>query len=283
MTEDPQTPPSEQHHEGLLRLHPRWRGIVRFCLTVVATLVLGIAVEKVTEATAKNTVAARAQFAQLQRQALQAIAAVKPSTAFILFMDGVTFSPKSQAAMWHKAEERRVGHPIPMGSLGSDDPSRYRSNAERDTGVHLGYWAAPDQSEGFKQIMPTAPVVAFVDLVWHLVTGGEIIARIVVLGQLALGGTLMFLVLTWLAKRDIIDFGYWRLPIFAMGAVTLGSGLAYATGFVITTSQALLGGLGHVAGISVGLGTVGSCCAAFVHKSLELSLDKRLESVLEKV
>ena len=122
-----------------------------------------------------------------------------------------------------------------------------------------------------------------VDLVWHLVTGGEIIARIVVLGQLALGGTLMFLVLTWLAKRDIIDFGYWRLPIFAMGAVTLGSGLAYATGFVITTSQALLGGLGHVAGISVGLGTVGSCCAAFVHKSLELSLDKRLESVLEKV
>ena len=109
MTEDPQTPPSEQQHEGLLRLHPRWRGIVRFCLTVVATLVLGIAVEKVTEATAKNTVAARAQFAQLQRQALQAIAAVKPSTAFILFMDGVTFSPKSQAAMWHKAEERRVG------------------------------------------------------------------------------------------------------------------------------------------------------------------------------
>ena len=283
MAEDPQTPPSEKPHQGLLRLHPRWRGVVRFCLTVLATLVLGIAVEKITEATAKNTVAARAQFAQLQGQALQAIAAVKPSTAFVLFMDSMISSPKSQAEMRHKAEERRVGHSIPMDSLASDNPSQYRSDAERDTGVRLGYWAAPDNGEDYRQTQTTAPVVALLDLVWHLLTGGEIIARIVVLGQIALGGTLMFLVLTWLAKRDIIDFGFWRLPIFAMGTVLLGSGLAYATGYVITTAQALLGGLGHVAGISVGLGTVGSCCAAFVRKSFELSLDKRLESVIEKV
>ena len=283
MAEDPQTPPSEKPHQGLLRLHPRWRGVVRFCLTVLATLVLGIAVEKVTEATAKNTVAVQAQFAALQGHALQAIAAVKPSTAFTLFMDSIAFSPKSRALAYHRAEERRVGHTIPMGSLSSDDPSQYRSDAERDTGVRMGYWAASDSGETNRMTSPAAPVVALLDLVWHLLTGGEIIARIVVLGQIALGGTLMFLVLTWLAKRDIIDFGFWRLPIFAMGAVMLGSGLAYATGYVITTAQALLGGLGHVAGISVGLGTVGSCCAAFVRKSFELSLDKRLESVIEKV
>lgn len=288
MAEDPPTataqPPrvgeTPADERGLLKLPRRIRGLVRFVLTVAAALVLGGAIEKVIEATAEDTQAARAAFVSLERDAVQAVATLEPGTATQLFLADIAMSPKATAAMIHQGEERRAGHKIPQGALLSDDPERYRSMAERETGVRLGHWGSDDRGTS---VSPTAPLAALLDVVWHLFTTGKIVARIVILAQLALGATATAALLAWASSRGVAPTGILLATLFPLCTVLLASGSAYATGFVITTSQDLLGAVSRIAGLSVGLGAVGSCCVAFFEKSVELVLHKRLETLVDKV
>lgn len=271
-----------EHERGFLKLHPRLRGPVRFLLTVLATLILGVAIERIGEATAKDRAAATAAFARVQHDAVRALGALEPSTAFELFMASAGTTPEDTARMVHQSKERWARHDIPFGSLPEDNPANYVSSIERETGVTLGHWGHGSGSTN--SVTPATPVAALADVVWHLLTKGEIIARVMVLGQLVLGAALTAFAAHWLGRRGWgMGAGIWTAALFSVSTVLLASGTAYAMGFLITTSQALLGGVGHLAGVSVGLGTVTSCCAAFFKKSVEVTLDKRVEQVLEKI
>ena len=258
-----------------LHRHP----VLRFVLMVLISLGIGLCVEKTSEFLSKNTEATRARFAKFESDAASGISSVKPSTAFSLFMDSMTPTVKSRAiaarTYWEHAPYRSVAQRSPPPNA---DPEYYRSDTERDTGVRLGHWGSDHNSIG-----PAALPLALADVIFHLLVSGTIIARVLVLAQIALGASVMALILAWLVRRKRLGYGYTLIFGFCIGTIAVASGSAYATGFVITTAQAGLSSLGHVAGVSVGIGAVGSCCVALVQKSIELGLHHQAEVLLEKV
>lgn len=262
---------------GYLRRHP----VLRFFVMVLISLGIGIGIEKTSEFLSTNTEATQARFARFEGDAASGIRSVKPSTAFTLFMDAMGPSPETQARAARKRweGERRFAiwqrMPPPNGN-----PAYYRSDTERDTDVRLGYWG---NGEGNRSVGPFVLPVALADVIFHLLVSGTIVARVLVLGQIALGASVMALVFRWLVRRKWLGYGYGSLFGFCIGTIAVASGSAYATGFIITTAQAGLSSLGHIAGLSVGIGAVGSCCAALLQKSIELGLDHQTETLLEKI
>ena len=258
-----------------LHRHPA----LRFILMVVISLGIGVGIEKTSEFLSKNTEATRARFATFESDAASGINSVKPSTAFHLFLDAMGSSPESRVIAAHQYWEREhrlaIWQRLPPPN---DNPEQYRSDTERNTGVRLGYWGGGDRHIG-AFVLP----VALADVIFHLLVSGTIIARVLVLAQIALGASVMALILAWLVRRKRLGYGYTLIFGFCIGTIAVASGSAYATGFVITTAQAGLSSLGHVAGVSVGIGAVGSCCVALVQKSIELGLHHQAEVLLEKV
>ena len=248
-------------------------GLVRFLLGVLAALLLGTVIEKATELISRDTSRVQASFARFEKTAVDSVESLQPGAAWQLFSASMTSAPSPYSMFVRvNGDLRRVMHPA---------PPRERSDIERETGVRLGYWG--DERNRVPGMSPFAPVLALADVVWHLLTTGQWVARIMVLAQIFLGATITAAILIWMSRRGWGLPGILPVPVFALGAVAMASGSAYATSFVMTSAQHLFGGVSHIAGFTVSLSALTGGCVAFFQKSVELTLHKRLETVIEKI
>ncbi len=251
----------------------RGAGVVRFLLGVLAALILGTVIEKATELISKDTSGVQESFARFERTAAASVRSLQPGAAWELFDASMTSAPMPYSIFIRDhGDLRRVMHPAPPHEL---------SDIERETGVRLGYWG--DERNRVPGMSAFAPVLALADVVWHLITTGHWVARIMVLAQILLGATITTAILIWASKRKWGLPGFLPVPVFALGTVAMASGSAYATSFVMTSAQHLFGGVSHIAGFTVSLSALTGGCVSFFQKSVELTLHKRVEAVIDKI
>jgi hypothetical protein len=141
--------------------------------------------------------------------------------------------------------------------------------------IRLGRWASQSHN----------PLVAFSDVLWHVVTMESWVGRIVLISQIALGTSLSLLLYSWMLRVKLGKWiaehsGFLLIPI---PIVLLGSGSAYLTHWLLAGVSHLFASITPLAGPSVTFSGLWVCCSALVRRATELSLHKPAERLIERL
>ena len=255
--------------------------VVIFFLGVIASSIIFEAIFAVFEkvsvamAPAEKVPAVNDGFSRVERNAKNGVAALAPLAVANLFLEALDDPP----------------HPIPWVALDKKthkmsptfEPNR--TTRESQLGVRLGYWVSRLGVNSIKWpiiYFAVAPVIALADLIWHLLVSGYVIARIMILAQLALGAVLTLFLMNWAEQHRKAIPTFWVFGCLALGTILFASASAYAMGFIMTAANELFIRLTQIGGTAASLGTT-VFGIGFFHESGHAALHKWSEKVLEKV